>query len=727
MNLTYWVASILLPFISMVYLGVRFQNKKRYILMLCMVEVIANALVLLLKTRFADTWTSYECLLVNAIVSIVAVQVCAMVLERKKPNCHDTLKTVCFICFSVAAYSSLTYGQAHIHSDSATSILLTKSQIEHASLFPASWNYANGEIWTLSTHIFVLPFTVLLKNQSLARALGSVFIFTAASCGIVWLSKRIFKNDSWTLAIPLFIVFIAGYSAREEILYEAAYDGQMLWMTAELTLFILALQTRKKRYILGYMLIAFAQCAGGVRFVIEQSLPVFMAYAFYIYLEIREKESIAWWSQTKRAMSVGSMTMLPAMAGLFVYNWLCGWHNVNNTSNSAMVLTGSLYELWNNLVNSVIQLFECFGYSGGGYAISVAGIGSLVSIAICVLVCFVIPLLQGMKIRRENHAVRLFYFFGIAHNLLLFGSKILFNLMETPRYMLTIAFVSIIISARYIYVYWIEQTNFRKAMWTGLFAFAALIQCLVLIANNANWTDDLLAKKAFNQALVEAGQTKGYATYWNAYNNEVYSDMRIRYGGVSIGEGCIARFSWLVDEDVFTPCDSDTFLLLTESERQVLGPDIPAMFGQPREIIEDNGYCAYLFDHDIVTDFERGAADGVIRPIEMIGNDGVNRTEDALALSQGGVVDSMNVSLAAGEYDVKLVGDNLSACYCEILSASDPWSIEYCETERADEEIDIRLSLGADLSDIVFRAVNETEPDQIELRTIYVDRIEAAA
>lgn len=110
-------------------------------------------------------------------------------------------------------------------------------------------------------------------------------------------------------------------------------------------------------------------------------------------------------------------------------------------------------------------------------------------------------------------------------------------------------------------------------------------------------------KKEFNQELISHGLTKGYATYWNAYSNEVYSDLQISFGGVSIYENSITPFYWLVDSDVYEAEDKNTFLLLNKEENDMINYNLSNICGEPIENFIVQGMYVYVFDHDIVSDF----------------------------------------------------------------------------------------------------------------------------
>lgn len=108
------------------------------------------------------------------------------------------------------------------------------------------------------------------------------------------------------------------------------------------------------------------------------------------------------------------------------------------------------------------------------------------------------------------------------------------------------------------------------------------------------------AQKEFVQKLVNMGLRKGYASYWKAYSNEVYSDLQLQISGIHIGENGIAPYYWLVDSEVFHVEDENTFLLLTQEEKDTIGGNIPTLFGEPTEELILDGMYVFVFDYDII-------------------------------------------------------------------------------------------------------------------------------
>ena len=163
----------------------------------------------------------------------------------------------------------------------------------------------------------------------------------------------------------------------------------------------------------------------------------------------------------------------------------------------------------------------------------------------CIIIFFIVPILQWKRLNEEKEEVLFFFIYGAVHNGIMIVLSVLFGKAMEVRYLLTAIFVTIIISARYIWVYWIHAINMKKVIWSGLFVIAVVVQCSTLSCKSVGWRQRVDEKKRFCQELVDQGLSKGYATYWNAYSNEIYSDMQLKFGGVYIEGGAMTWSTYL--------------------------------------------------------------------------------------------------------------------------------------------------------------------------------------
>ena len=570
--------------------------------------------------------TVYEYIFIILEV-VAAVALVLIPVIRKKVSKDIILRALCVVSVFSAAYSILTYGQIFIHSDTATAILLSESIVRHHNFFPATWNYANGEIWVLGNHLFSMLPSLLIGDKSLARVIGSLICVICALICVVYQSKKMFKNNSWLLSVPLLTVFLFG--ENDMTLYQAAYTGLILWLTLSNTLLYEVYRNignkQCKKYLCIHGILMILLTMGGSRILAELTIPTLCTYLIFIYLEIksRNQRKIEQNDIKKIKYMVGAI-LIPSVIGIGIYVWLRTWHNMGDNILNEIIFADSIAAMGDNIGTTLYNFFECFGYTGGAAIISTTGFRNVISLTMCTIICFIVPWLQARRIKEESEAVQLFCIFGLIHNLIMIIMSVCMGKLSV-RYLLSSVFVFVIISARYIYVYWIHQESVKQYVWTGLFVMATLIECVGLVKGSISigWADMLSQEKEFNQELMSRGLTKGYATYWNAYSNEIYSDLQIRYGGVYITETDIKPREWLVDNEVFESEDTDTFLLLSAEENAMIGQNLSNICGEPIECFvmnqisicgdEKNSFpveerYVYVFDHDIVNDMEEGVS-----------------------------------------------------------------------------------------------------------------------
>ena len=595
------ILALLIPVAVFQTFGSKQYGRKASVIQAAATVVTAVSGMLCFGAVLGSRVTLYECLFVNGLVSAALATLVFPVVQGKKFEYLQLLKFGCLVCIAVVSYSILTKGQTMIHGDSATASLLTKAQLEHGSFFPRSWYYVNGDIWILSLQTLVAPFVLLLKDQSLARMLGSLAVVLFTAWMVYLHSKKAYENDSWLLAVPLLFVFLSG--ERDMMLYQVAYTPQMVFLIAGMMWgFRVYRSTPRKRdyFCLGVLVILLV--AGGVRHLAETVLPLWLTCMVLNYLDVRSRAVQDWKQIWKEWIRLTLAIMLPAVIGLAIHVFLKRTLHLVNSAHNSLVLVNSLKECADNVVVYTANLFDCFGFKGGAELVSLEGIWSMCSVVMCIIVVFLVPVLQAMKLKQEEAYVKFFYAFSVIHNLIMFVLAVFLKGKDESRYLLTSIFAWILLSSRYIYVYWIRQKHFEKYIWTGLFLIATVIGCMSLATNSDGWEDALASKEQVSEQLMEHGLTKGYGSFWTALGYEVYSDFGIQMGGLEMYDDEFIAHFWLIDGEVFTPEDTGTFLILTEEENQRYTDFLPETFEKPVDYFEINGNHIYVFDYDIAAD-----------------------------------------------------------------------------------------------------------------------------
>lgn len=569
--------------------------------------VASNSIVGLVYLHYGLSWTTYEYLLLEAVLSIVTAMLIIPIAAKEKVRSKQVLHMSCLLVTAAALYSVLSYGQTAIHSDTATAVMLARSQIRHKSIFPSSWCYVNGDLWVLALNIFVMPFSVVLHNQSLARVLGSALLIIITLGAMYYQSRRAFRDDSWMLSIPLFLVFLHGHGVKQwegsvdMILYQAAYTGQMLSIALMFTWLYLIWSEKMimQKMALFIVMMALA-CMGGIRAIAEISLPLGCACLLFLYMQNKEKERLKeCCGAVKQAAFLSAVIWIPSLIGYGINKWICASRTVLDTENNALLYAGSFRDCWSNFTAVIVDMFDNFGFAGDVQLISLHGIGNMVSFFACIVVVFIVPVLQARRLKEESRATVCFFIFGMVHNVIILMMAVLFGKTKS-RYLLSSVYVFIIISAHYMMTHWWKPKTLQKKLRIMSFIAAAAVQCMVLLHHSSGWAEALREKKEFVHELTDRGLCKGYASYWNAYSNVVYSDLQLRMGGVQISEDGIWPYRWLVDLDVYQAEETDTFLMLNQEEYEMLGKNVSELYGDPVQKFTVHDMYIYVFDYDIM-------------------------------------------------------------------------------------------------------------------------------
>lgn len=192
-----------------------------------------------------------------------------------------------------------------------------------------------------------------------------------------------------------------------------------------------------------------------------------------------------------------------------------------------------------------------------------------------------------------------FFIFGMIHNLEMI-IMVIFTNKFVPRYLLTTVHVCEIITAVYLFNH--LKTEHVKKCFLIVFTRIVAIYSLALYLDSKGWADRLASYRIISEELVNHGLHKGYAFYWNAYNNEVYSNLQLEMAAVG-GDAAVlnGEYRWLVDNDRFEASDGETFLILSASENEQYGQFVAPTFGAPKESFIAGDMYVYVWDYDIVT------------------------------------------------------------------------------------------------------------------------------
>ncbi len=670
--------------------------------------------------------TVYELLFVVAIFSILISKVLYPIVISKNNIGETLLKGTCYLSVIVASYSILTYGQINIHSDSATASLLVKSMIDNISLIPSSWNYANGDVWILGSHLFVFLPQIFISDVSLARMIGIVAYIFFTSFAVIILSRKVFNSDFGCLALPVLLVYFS-FSGLDHILYQASYTSAILFPCLLLLMFICTKQNvrYKNCFAFLFVLFIFALCSAGKRWVAEVTLP-FILTVFFIYFRDKENKS----HNTNEFFKDLCLIVIPSVLGFAINFYLChsNYYHVHFTSNDDLILPNSITDLYNNIQVTLANFFYNFGYNGNVKIFSLLGLNSIVSIFVCIAFCFVIPIFQLRKLNKESKDVIFFVSYALIHNIIMLSIIILSSKL-VERYLLSTIIMFILVSSRYVYVYWIRGSNV-SVKYLVIFAFilSTIIQSVHLISVSNGWKYVLDAKKEFANAIIQNDVSKVYAgNYWNAYTNEVYSDLKVPFGAIFLQNNNLQPYYWLVDSKVFNfQKNIKTALLLSEDENNSFSNDLKVTLGAPISYYIKNGMHIYVYDYDLAKHFPSNAlADGVLNVNTLyVTNGEIDISKKYMKINPSATQYGPYVYISSGEYRITFIGENFDddEIKCDVASNKKTTSLDFKEIGRDNGSIHLELTVKDDVDDVEFRMFNNSDKF-IKLEQILVEKI----
>jgi hypothetical protein len=133
----------------------------------------------------------------------------------------------------------------------------------------------------------------------------------------------------------------------------------------------------------------FILMVGGIRYAVEFLLPAMGTIVVYFYLQNYEADKLS----SLRSMIVDMVLCLSTGIGYGIYLYICSTHHVVNTENNSLQLVQSFQEVWDNIQVAVVACYNNFGFSGDCTVLSILGLRSLISLAVCTLLIFILPIM----------------------------------------------------------------------------------------------------------------------------------------------------------------------------------------------------------------------------------------------------------------------------------------------------------------------------------------------
>ncbi len=626
------------------------------------------------------------------------------------------LLIMCLIAVLSLIYTSLTYGQVRLDSDTEMTYRFWNSMKSARSFFPKSWNFANGELYIVSRFPLNILLFYVFDNPLHAIIATSAITALVVCISLLWLSECVFENKAWAIIVTMYCLYLCSENARDMIMFQASYNTVLIFICILVGLFIKIMSssslTASRRNVIVFSICLYLVMMMGTRYLAEFILP---ALATLVVILVFEKLCLKndSYNLTRKLFILISV---PPLLGYLSYRLICSTHNMVFGTTSNPTLRFNLEYLLYNVEKTINNIVCIFGYS-----VYNRNVVNWVTFVVAALLIIIIPVAQIIEYKNLTKKEATFLVFCFMHNAEMFLVIVLSGLLE-ERYLLSSVFLSLIISGNYIYKLLIKLNKLHSIpLLLGYVLFTAFL-CRDLIKLTNSWQEKLDVRTNIANELVEKGVTKGYATYWMGYPFEVYSKGEITIGGVDFTQGSFVKQYSNNDCKVFDYKEGRSCIILSEEEalqmKDNLGDNyIDRMVEEPCDVIElespeykelynTSKLIIFIFDEDVCEKLSDGILDGILTPREMDYNKIGSRTDEAIYLTNGGMVHGPYATIAPGEYYVTISGTYLNDCTSEIVSFSNPDVIKYTVDSQSNEEICMTLTVKKYVDDIQFYLTN---------------------
>lgn len=643
------------------------------------------------------------------------------------------------ISVAVVIYSYFTFGLINIHSDNAVELLAIKSIFENRDITPKSWVYCNGDINLMRIQAFLLLPYLIFKDWAIARECGALIITLFSSGSIILLCRKMLKDDSWLIAIPIYLIFISGAISRDVSMYSGMYTSIVFYTNILILLFYRIYSENEKRHAaekIVYIGLMILLLTGGVRWIAEMTLPMIGTIFIMKLMDWKTSKDDSIQKYICDVIRLMLFVILPSIIGFVIYQHVRanGLFFVN--SQEKIVFDINLEFVLRNTVQVIKNIYKCFGYNGEYPFISLIGLRNVVTLVIGTVCFIIVPILQLVRMKTESMETRFFIVYAYSHNMILLAASILLGKL-IEYHVISVVFFSILLSSRYIWTYWVKNTNYKGVVVVAFLVIGIIIESLFMLSKSVGWKDKYISERSVIKTIQEHGLTKGYGDFWTAYNNELYSNGNIKMGAVRFGNDYFETYNCLCDTKVFDDSQCPSFIIFTEDQFELYADRALVLFGPTlydweienvpvyNHLIytwEDKKIIIWAWDYDIATRLNNGVNDGVLKANELIFNWVGTRTEDSIIMENGGVINGPYSTIYKGDYLLSIKGENIDKIVYGIDSLSYENAISYSEISRTQDNIEIQLHINESIDDVNFSLTNK-ENDTVVFNYIEVEKV----
>lgn len=502
------------------------------------------------------------------------------------------------------------YGyQTIFHSDSAVKVLLAREIYDSGNFFPKDWNYANGDLFVVFGHIFVLPLLKFLPAGFYTHAISGT-IFAGWILFTIWLIARLEDLPLWQ-KISILAVAASGISGfMAENLYGQVSYGVVLLFSCNIIYLSAKYITSKAEHrvvwtILLFFTMVFAYWANPKRAVVSYGLPLTAALIWIL------KDSS---DQERRTLfKLFGLTILGALVGSALHTYvLSGVINVLRAANATWLPIDLIPR---NIGYAIKGIFaQLGGLPPAGVSIySLMGLYGMLRFALVFLIAYQVPFAIGRAISSKSTVVKVLALYAtcsIALTFLLQTTTTIPDVgdpIQSSRYLVPgviLCLLTLLMAPPpniSMPMQKVSLTVIFLALSTGSFSNFLLSD---LSSGNALAQPGQIdpSREQLLKALNQDGLHYGYSSYWNAGVLSVMSNESVRVRQVQISEGLPSPMRHLSANHWYEPkaWRGPSFLLLTKLEAPAIDWDKMKKLGlSPEKEFRSGNFYIYVFSKNI--------------------------------------------------------------------------------------------------------------------------------
>lgn len=513
----------------------------------------------------------------------------------------------------------LFYGyQSGFHSDSAAKVLLAREIIETGQYFPHDWNYANGDLFVLFGHTFIIPFLAFLPAGFFVHALSGL-ISAALILSGVWFLTSLFKIGKLKRVV-IAAVMAAGISGfMAENLYGQVSYGYVFYSTCYVIYFAWQFLSfngpKKSLFGVGlFLVLILAFWSNPLRAGLAYCLPLLYAIAYHItsysFINIYSSREVC------ASYQLVAIVFLSAVVGTALH--FITLHSVNNVLAAGHPRWLSYEEIIRNLTLTPKGFLAIFGGlpSAGGVLVSISGMYEAVRLILALALFALIPLSLRSALQQMHSGSQFVASFALGAVLLVLFIQLTTTVpdmadpVQSSRYLIPALLLLLIVTLARTY-------EFKKNPLLALFSFSLPIVLIVsayptFVRSNSgsgmNW--GMLGQhhnhlKNLKDFLLTNGLHYGYASYWNAGVISVISNEKVLVRQIGIDHGLPMPMRLLSSNRWYrsSAWQGETFLLLTAQEASLINWGLLEDYhAKPVRELKFEGFKVFVFAQNLAID-----------------------------------------------------------------------------------------------------------------------------